>query len=236
MPLYFLRHGESEANEQNLFAGRLDSPLTGLGHQQAKAAHNRVARIGLDFDEIHTSPLTRARDTGAVFALSKGGRKPREVVTEDLIERDFGVLSENNKTLIKKHFGYEKYDEMFHSADGAPPHGESFHSLYGRIAAYHREVLQPLSDAGKTILVVAHKYPIEMFALLAADLSPEDYQDFKIPNSKPSSFEDLGRHALAVPAKVNWLGEMIEIHLATLLVAAVYVGVALKSLLLVAHP
>ena len=149
-----------------------------------------------------------------------------------LLERDFGTLSENNKTLIKKHFGYDEYDSMFHSAGGAPPEGESFYQLYNRIAAYYHEVLRPLAEVGKTVLVDAHKYPIEMFALLAAGMPPDDYRDFKIPNSKPNSFEDLGRHARNVVAEVDWLGEMVEIHLPAMLAAALAFGIMLKLTIL----
>ncbi|WP_432766909.1 histidine phosphatase family protein [Xanthomonas campestris] len=48
MPLYFVRHGESLANEQNYFAGSQNSPLTRLGRRQAQQAALRAAtRIAL---------------------------------------------------------------------------------------------------------------------------------------------------------------------------------------------
>ncbi|MBF9172006.1 MULTISPECIES: histidine phosphatase family protein [Xanthomonas] len=43
MPLYFVRHGESLANEQNYFAGSQNSPLTRLGRHQAQQAALRAA-------------------------------------------------------------------------------------------------------------------------------------------------------------------------------------------------
>src|SRR6476619_2940060 len=66
MPLYFIRHGESQANEQNRFAGRLDAPLTTLGLRQAEQAADRVAALaasGIRIDEVHTSTLRRAQET-----------------------------------------------------------------------------------------------------------------------------------------------------------------------------
>ena len=71
---------------------------------------------------------------------------------------------------------------------------------------YYEQVLLPASLRGHTILVVAHKYVVEMFALLIAGLAPEDYCDFKIPNSRPSSENDLRYLATHVPQSVNTLG------------------------------
>lgn len=56
MPLYFIRHGESEANERNQFAGRQDSPLTRLGGEQAEQAGRAIIRKGLVFVGPLSSP------------------------------------------------------------------------------------------------------------------------------------------------------------------------------------
>lgn len=226
MNLSFIRHGESRSNEQNLFAGRVDTPLTGLGLRQAAQARAQIERSGLLFDEVHVSPLSRARRTAEVIL----GESPRVewIVADALVERDFGRLSEQNKSLIKKHFGAAEFESMFHSAHGRPPAGESFMAMYERVAHYHRTVLLPRANAGRRILVVAHKYIIEMFALLAAELPPEQYHDFKIPNSKPCSLADLRARVQDASPSLNHLAEEIEARLPTLILAAAGLGVGLK--------
>lgn len=44
--IYFVRHGQSEANMKKIYAGSTDSPLTPLGIQQAQ----ETGRLLLDKD------------------------------------------------------------------------------------------------------------------------------------------------------------------------------------------
>ena len=39
MKVYFVRHGQSEGNRLNLHCGWSQTPLSQLGHQQARAAN-----------------------------------------------------------------------------------------------------------------------------------------------------------------------------------------------------
>ena len=102
MAIYFVRHGESVANEQNLFAGRQNTPLTELGVRQAHQAGKRVAALGIRFDEIHVSTLDRAGNTAAIIADELVTRPGETVVSAELVEREFGVFTARNKSLIKK--------------------------------------------------------------------------------------------------------------------------------------
>jgi ribonuclease H / adenosylcobalamin/alpha-ribazole phosphatase len=228
MPIYFIRHGESEANERNQFAGHQDSPLTRLGSEQAKQAGRAIARKRLVFDEIHVSPLQRARFTAQKIAEVSGNTAAAIHVSPALLERHFGLLQGRNKSLWKKVLGYRHYDEMLHSPHGAPPDGETWEELYHRVRNYYEQVLLPASQDGRTILVVAHKYVVEMFALVVAGLAPEDYCDFKIPNSRPSAESDLRYLATHVPQSVNTLGELLEIYLPLLMLGGAVLGVLVK--------
>jgi broad specificity phosphatase PhoE len=228
MPIYFIRHGESEANERNQFAGHQDSPLTRLGIEQARQAGRTIARKGLVFDEIHVSPLQRARFTAQKITEVSGNTAATIHVSDALLERHFGLLQGRNKSLWKKVLGYRHYDEVLHSPHGALPNGETWQELYHRVRTYYEQVLLPASQHGRTILVVAHKYVVEMFALIVAGLAPEDYCDFKVPNSRPSSESDLRSLATHVPQSVNTLGELLEIHLPLLMLGGAVLGVLVK--------
>lgn len=241
MPLYFVRHGESGANEQNRFAGRLDSPLTALGTSQAEQAADRVAALvaaGVRIDEVHMSTLRRARET-AWTIIDRLPEPPTWTTTEEaLVERDFGSYSGRNKSLVKKSIGFAGYTEAFHSPTGMPPGGESWQAMYDRVAAYHRDVLLPASRAGRTVLVVAHKYIVEVFALVVADADPSSYRDLKIPNARPLSEEDLRRAVTAPSAAglLNDLGEIVEIRLPLLVAAAATSGAVAQLLVGVSVP
>jgi len=225
MAIHFLRHGESLANEQNLFAGRQDTPLTDLGRRQARQAGDRVAALGIRLDEVHVSPLARARDTADVIA-DRLEEQPELVVSDALVERDFGVFTAQNKSLVKKSIGFRAYTEHFHRSTGCPPGGESWALLHERVRRYYEQVLLPRSRAGKNILVVAHKYVVEMFAVVVAGLAEEDYHDLKVPNARPVSEEDLRRIARGSGKTVHDFGELVEIRLPVLVAGGAALGAA----------
>ena len=61
MIVYFIRHGQSEGNRRRMNCGWNDTPLSELGHQQAKAAHAYLKDV--PFDKIFCSDLPRAMQT-----------------------------------------------------------------------------------------------------------------------------------------------------------------------------
>lgn len=90
--LYFVRHGESEANKKELFAGRWDVTLTDLGRAQAKMAAKQVARIKVD--RIVSSPLLRAKETAEIIAQEIGYPKNEILLCDLFVERDYGELTQ----------------------------------------------------------------------------------------------------------------------------------------------
>ena len=66
MKLYFIRHGESRANEQGAFAGQWDAPLTERGRQQAAYTAEFLRNVPLT--AVYASDLSRALDTGRMIA------------------------------------------------------------------------------------------------------------------------------------------------------------------------
>lgn len=91
MPVYFLRHGQSKANIEGVFAGQKEnSPLSELGFEQAEAAAQEIATVGIA--RIVTSPLVRARQTAETVA-SKIGFAGSIKVDARIAEYDMGVLT-----------------------------------------------------------------------------------------------------------------------------------------------
>lgn len=86
--IYFVRHGECEANAEGRIAGsRNDSPLTDEGLKQADATAESLR--GKQIYLIITSPLKRARVTAERIAAKIGYKDEIQVETL-LAERDFG--------------------------------------------------------------------------------------------------------------------------------------------------
>lgn len=66
-PFYMIRHGQTEANKQEVMAGSTDSPLTDLGREQAKAVQKIVLSLEIKPTVIIHSDLSRARDTAQII-------------------------------------------------------------------------------------------------------------------------------------------------------------------------
>ena len=91
--IYFIRHGESEANLRHLFAGqRDDSSLTEKGKSQALIEGNKLKELNINVDVIISSPLKRAFDTAKIVADAIGYGK-EIVVDSRIIEYDMGDLT-----------------------------------------------------------------------------------------------------------------------------------------------
>ena len=63
--LWLLRHGDAEPHEARHDA---DRRLTAKGEKQARLAGEALARLGLEFAAVYTSPRVRARDTAHLAA------------------------------------------------------------------------------------------------------------------------------------------------------------------------
>jgi broad specificity phosphatase PhoE len=92
--IYFVRHGESQANVDHVFAGiSRPAPLTERGRQQARLAGQRIIDADIRIGQIVSSPLERAYDTAAIIAGSLGLDPSGILLDARLIEYDVGALS-----------------------------------------------------------------------------------------------------------------------------------------------
>jgi broad specificity phosphatase PhoE len=85
--LVLVRHAETEWVERGLLHGRLDSPLSAAGRQQAERTALRLR--GERFDGLYTSPQGRAIETAAVIGRAIG---LEPIPLDGLREMDFGWL------------------------------------------------------------------------------------------------------------------------------------------------
>lgn len=86
--IYIVRHGETQWNAQGRIQGRRDIELNDNGRRQAEKAGQELS--SRSFRIMITSPLSRAKETGAILAKFAEVKEVRE--DERIIERDFGEL------------------------------------------------------------------------------------------------------------------------------------------------
>ena len=67
MDLYIVRHGEA-GNSQGDAKKDEERSLTSEGRKEVEAIASSIANLGLQFDEIASSPLPRAKETAQIIA------------------------------------------------------------------------------------------------------------------------------------------------------------------------
>ncbi len=88
--LYFVRHGESQANHDNRRVGQVESPLTDLGRQEAREAGEKAKSLGIT--KIYSSDLSRAHNTASIIAKAIDIDDSQIVVDPRLREVNAGKL------------------------------------------------------------------------------------------------------------------------------------------------
>ena len=85
MKIWIARHGQTDLNKKKLMQGRTDAPLNEKGIEQARRSRQNIGDVR--FDAVYSSPLQRAKLTGAII----GGVDISEVIEDPrIIETDFG--------------------------------------------------------------------------------------------------------------------------------------------------
>jgi probable phosphoglycerate mutase len=150
MKLYFVRHGESEANTGHVISNR-ESPfgLTERGRDQARALSDKLNDI--PFGAIFSSPVLRARETADILSQSL---QVTYQVTEALREYDCGILEEKSDEESwrwHRHF-YDSWT-LHHNYLNRPEGGESFVDIQRRFLPFIDFLRQ---QGGDPVLLVGH--------------------------------------------------------------------------------
>ena len=147
MKIYFVRHGESEANLLHEFSNHGDKhPLTEKGRTQTKTLARNLER--LPFQKIYTSPLKRARETAEILA---GVLDVPFEITDALREGDCGILEGRSDAAA-----WAIYDQINNAwgdgdLDVRAKGGESFNDMAARLTPFIEKLVA--ENAGDIILV-----------------------------------------------------------------------------------
>jgi broad specificity phosphatase PhoE len=160
--IYFIRHGESEANAQNLFAGiRDNSHLTEKGRAQAATAATYILQENLRISHIVSSPLDRTRQTAAIIAEGIGF-DPEAIIWEKRIaEYDMGTLTGTPIHPITSR-------EITQHEEAEDPH------------MFRRRIEQAIAEArqlGGVVLLVSHAGTGRMIQAMEQGVDPMHFYD-----------------------------------------------------------
>ena len=182
--LVLVRHGQSEWNEKNLFTGWKDPGLTQKGIEEAKKAGHQLNKLGLNFDIMHTSVLTRAQLTGQIILDVLEQDNLETIENQALNERDYGELTGLNKDEARENFGVDQVQIWRRSYDTPPPGGESLKDTYNRVIPYFESDILPLMK-DKNILISAHGNSLRALVKYLDNISEEDIVKLEIATGEP---------------------------------------------------
>lgn len=141
--LCFVRHGETDWNQQARIQGATDIPLNHRGRAQASAVADHLSgeEWELEWDHIYSSPLSRAYDTAQAIAERVG----LETIHTDhrLQERSFGEAEGIHVDLYHAYY-----------RDNPTPNIETWEEVRKRVIEAADEIV--LNHPDSNILVVAH--------------------------------------------------------------------------------
>jgi probable phosphoglycerate mutase len=165
--IYLIRHGESFANINNIFAGmRSDVGLTPLGVIQAERLRERLAATGeITADALIASTLQRAMQTAEIIAPALG----LDIIPDD----DVHELRPGEADGLNLSEYIERYGSLpdFREEPYQPlaPGGDSWGSFLTRVGnALHRIARE---YSGKTVVVVCHGGVIDASLLIGLGMA-----------------------------------------------------------------
>lgn len=148
--LLIIRHGESEANNQKVFAGQYDTPLQPRGVEQAKLTAEFIAN-NYKVDKVYASDLKRAFVTGKAIADRVGV----EIIPDKNLREINCPLWDRVKFDEMHLVDEEKYKVWIEDIGNAQtPGGESTAEVGERVYNAVKRIAEENPD--KTIAIASH--------------------------------------------------------------------------------
>ncbi|MDP4038481.1 MAG: phosphoglycerate mutase family protein [bacterium] len=165
--IYFIRHGESEANEKGVLA-RDNVHLTKKGRMQVEEAAGEILKENIKFDHIIVSPLTRTKETAIIIVDKIGFDQKKIEYDKRIAEYEVGEMAdkpEKGTTSAK-----------LISTKGA----EDPYKFKDRIKSF----LNQYKNSKKNILMVSHAGVGRMIGVINKHQNPKIFYDLpKWPNA-----------------------------------------------------
>lgn len=146
MKIYFVRHGQTQHNKDELMAGHTDGPLHDDGVEQARKLASELPN---DYTVMYSSDLLRCKQTAEI--LSQKLRLPVKYDSR-LRERFFGSLEGKRWTdsdvSLKEIDKNQKYNYRPHG-------GESVEDVKKRVLDFIKDVKKEIKENDKVLVVTS---------------------------------------------------------------------------------
>ena len=231
--LVIIRHGQSEANKENIFTGWRDSPLSAQGVEEARAGGKLLREGGYRFDLAYTSLQSRAIKTLWLALEQLDEMWVPEIKHWRLNERHYGALQGKNKVEAVEKFGeaqvhlwrrgydtrppevelaspdHPKNDPRYRTVpENELPRGESLKDVVARVMPYWQNDILPQIKAGKKVFIAAHGNSLRALLKHLEGVSDKAIEDINLPTGIPKMYK-LNKQHLA--EHTEFLGDPAEV-------------------------
>lgn len=189
-----LRHGITDANENGIYIGKTDLPLSENGREalQEKYETHEYPKV----QRVYTSPLERAVQSAEILFPDR-----ELVIVDDLREMDFGVFEGLSVDDLIELDSYKKW--LKGGLDNPPPNGESLRNMMLRCySALNLMILDMMKEG------ITHAGAVTHSGILMNMMSC-----FGLPKMKPMEFacDPGGGYEILVSAMMWQNGNTFEI-------------------------
>ena len=202
--LVMVRHGQSQANLDNVFTGWSDSPLTPLGIEQGHKVGQELRARGYLFHDVHTSYMRRSIMTANIVLEEIDQLYIPIHKTWRLNERHYGALSGQNKALVKEQVGAEtlhrwrrgyteipprlkqrQHERRYDRLGVQEPLSESLKMTLERILPYWQDHIAPRLLDNQNQLIVAHGSSLRALVKYIEQGPDDQIDQVEVPNGQP---------------------------------------------------
>lgn len=175
--LVLVRHSLSEYNARGIWTGWADPDLTPKGIEDAKKSGESLK--GIRFDLAFIAPFKRNRETILQIKNVLGQENLKEIESNEIRERNYGVFTGKNKWEVKKEIGDEEFQKLRRGWDYPIEKGESLKQVFERFIPYYKEQIVPLLKQGRNILIVSSGNALRTLVKYLENISDEDISLFE---------------------------------------------------------
>ncbi len=119
----FLRHGRTEANENGVYIGKTDWPLSDAGREELEEKYDMHSYPKVE--RVYSSPLLRALQSSEILFPDR-----EIVICDEMTEMDFGIFEGLAVNDLMELDSYHKW--LKGGLDNPPPNGESLRNMMDR--------------------------------------------------------------------------------------------------------
>lgn len=178
MKLYFVRHGQTDYNVQQIVqGGGIDSDLNEIGRAQAEAFHETYKH--LKFDAVYASTLKRTHQTLAPWQQKSGYE-----FTQEAGLREFGWgIHEGKKPTQAEAANFQQILQRWMNGDvhATVEQGETLHEAWQRAEPFMREL--PQRHQGEQVLLCSHGRQLRILLCNLLQVELSEMERFKHDNT-----------------------------------------------------